>query len=222
MSLGFRHVLAAACLLALAACSSTDREPGSEADPAGAGAGASGGPDRTSSAPASPGAGATDAGRTARAARPARPRDGSPIVLTGAQLCAAVPAAAAGDALGLRVEAAEAGDTATPQCTYSYANRDGEDSALTLAAARPADIDGRTGLAAFDFMVDLSRELAGPDGVTSVDLPVGDKAVRLSGGGVHTGVVASGGHLLTVTVPARDAAGEQVDTLVAQVARALA
>ncbi|WP_139979579.1 hypothetical protein [Nocardioides litoris] len=223
MSLGSRHFAALAGALLLPLTASACGSSLDPADPASPGA--------SSAAPsAAAAAGGQRSGKArgkedrsaAGEPRRARNADGSPLELTGKQLCADLPADAAGRALGVAVESAEPGETATPQCTYGYENAAGDDSTATLAAMRPADIGGRTGLEAFAYMVDLSRGLAGPVDLQQEDLRAGDKAVRITGGGVHTGVLAAGGFLLTVTVPERDADAGEVDALVTEVARVLA
>lgn len=239
MSLGIRHLVLPACALALVACgSSVDAPPsaapagdapGAEA-PAGTdgrtgrtgGTGGAGSGRGSATGSGTPGTAAQDGAPTGAEAEPARNADGSPLEVTGEQLCADVPARAASGALGVDVTDAMPGDSATPQCTYSYVNAAGLDSTFTLAAMRPADIGGLTGIEAFDYMVDLSKGLAGPVDLDQEELAVGDKAVRITGGEIHTGVLASGGHLLTVTVPEADAPAAAVDELVTVVARALA
>lgn len=220
MSLGFRHIAGLSCALALAACGSSVDADGPDADATGTAGPAAAGAD--------PGAPAGKGGQRSKATqardRSPSPRnaDGSPVELTSTQLCTDVPAETAAKALGLTIDSSEAGTTATPQCTYGYTNAAGNDSTFTLAAMRPADIGGRTGLEAFTYMVDLSKGLAGPVALDEQDLGVGDKATRITGGQVHTAVLAAGGHLLTVTVPEADASASQVDALTGVVARALA
>lgn len=223
MSLGFRHIAPLACTLALVACGSS-LDPDEKAAPGDPSAAAAGTPSGDS------GGGSAGSGRRStgggggqgRDEPSRRNADGSPVELTGAELCADLPPASASQALGVGIDSAVPGDTATPQCTYSYTNPAGDDSTFTLAAMRPADIGGRTGLEAFDYMVGLSRELAGPVDLDERDLGVGDKAVRITGGQLHTAVLATGGHLLTLTVPESDADADAVDALATTVARALA
>jgi hypothetical protein len=220
MSLGFRHIGILACLLVLAACGSSI-EPDEPAPSGDASSSASGAGPRADGDDGIGDDGGDGGDAAARAPKRVRNADGSPLEVTGRDVCATLPPPAASRALGVEVDAAAPGDGATPQCTYSYVNADGNDSTFTLAAMRPADIGGRTGLEAFDYMVELSRGLAGPVSLDQEDLAVGDKAVRITGGDVHTGVVAAGGLLLTVTVPERDADAGQVDAAIAAVARAV-
>jgi hypothetical protein len=143
------------------------------------------------------------------------------VVLSAQQVCDAVSADVAGEALGLEVTGAEAADAgATPQCAYTYESSTGGTSNFTIAAMDTNAVGERTGDDAFDYVAEINRQTAGGTGVEEVDVDAGDRAIRFTGQGVHLGIVAVDGQLLTVIVPL-DADAAAVDALLVAVGSAV-
>ncbi|GIU86837.1 MAG: hypothetical protein KatS3mg009_1352 [Acidimicrobiia bacterium] len=195
-------------LLGLAACGGDD-EPAPAADDAAT--------TTTGEAPAPTDAPSDTTGDTTGDTADGGAGDGA--VLTGADVCAAVTADAVAAATGLEITGAEAPERDTPQCSYTYGDA-GPSSNLTIAWMRPdEDLGGRAGTDGFAYVVELNRALATDE---EVELDAGDEAVRLTGSGLHLGVVRVGDRVFTVTVPAADAGPEAADALVGAVAQAFA
>ncbi len=149
--------------------------------------------------------------------------DAAPVeAMTGEQICERLPIQTVGAALGLDIGLAEADDSGTPQCAYEYTNKTGATSNLTVASMRPDDVGGLTGSAAYDFVLGINRQVAGTTDVEENSLDAGDGATRLSGASVHLGVLLVGDRVFTVIVPADDATGPDVDSLIAKMATTLA
>ena len=148
---------------------------------------------------------------------------GTPVeALTGEQICERLPIQTVGAALGLDVGLAEPDDSATPQCAYEYTNESGATSNLTVASMRPDDVGGLTGTDAYDFVLDVNRQVAGTTDFEETTLDAGDGATRLSGESLHLGVLLVGDRVFTVIVPASDATGPDVDSLISKMATTLA
>jgi hypothetical protein len=148
---------------------------------------------------------------------------GGPSVepLTAEQICERLTLGSVGAALGIDIGLAEPSEMDTPQCEYSY-DADGATSNLTVAAMRPEDVAGLAGAAAYDYVLSVNRSVAGDVDVEEVTLDAGDAATRISGPAVHLGVVQIGDRVVTVIVPAADASGPDVDSLIAKMATTLA
>jgi len=146
--------------------------------------------------------------------------DGSPIEpVAGTDICSRLATDDVGTALGLEVTAAQPYDTSTPQCAYTYDSASGAASNVTVASMRTdGDLGGRTGDEAFDYVVEVNRGVAGGTDFTEDDLDVGDRAVRFTGDALHLGILATGGHLLTVIVPTGDTDPAAVDQLIGTMA----
>lgn len=147
--------------------------------------------------------------------------DPSAESLTAEQICERLTLESVGAALGIDIGLAEPSDMDTPQCEYSY-DADGATSNLTVAAMRPADVAGLTGAEAYDYVLSINRNVAGDVDVEEVTLDAGDAATRISGPAVHLGVVQVGDRVLTAIVPADDASGADVDSLISKMATTLA
>jgi hypothetical protein len=144
------------------------------------------------------------------------------VVLSAQEVCDAVPADVAGEALGLEVTAVEASDTgATPQCAYTYESATGGPSNVTIAAMDTNAVGDRAGDEAFDYVADINRQTAGGAAIEEAEVDAGDRALRFTGPAIHLGVVAVGDNLLTVIVPL-DAGTDAVDSLLVAVADAVA
>ena len=103
-----------------------------------------------------------------------------------------------------------------------YETATGSTSSVAVASMRSdGDLGGRTGEDAFSYVVDLNRSLGAGTEFDEAELEVGDRAIRFTGEALHFGVLAAGGHLLTVIVPVGDASSDQVDALVSVMAGAL-
>lgn len=138
--------------------------------------------------------------------------------VTGADICSRlVPESVAAD-LDLDVTGAVADESGTPQCAYEYTNESGATSNLTVAFMRPDDVAGRVGVEAYEFTLGVNRAFAGDD---EQDVDAGDAAVRLSGSGIHVGVLLVGDEVYTVLVPAGDADPASVEALLATMATSL-
>lgn len=128
------------------------------------------------------------------------------VELSGPEICEALSVDDATLALGTEVSQAEAAESQTPQCTYTYGGDSATLSTFTVAAQRPDDVGSRGLGEAFDYVLDINRGLATDSGVEEVTFDAGDRAVRLSGDTLTLSVVASGGRLLTIiTTPDLDA-----------------
>jgi hypothetical protein len=135
--------------------------------------------------------------------------------IRGEDICALLPGTDVGATLGLTIDTTQAYDTATPQCTYSFTTSTGSSSSVTIASLRgEGDLGGRSGDAAFEYVVETNRGLAGSSDFEEVDLDAGDRAVRFSGEALHLGIVFADGHLLTVIVPIDVTDASRVDDLV--------
>ncbi|HYN33923.1 MAG TPA: hypothetical protein VES40_14965 [Ilumatobacteraceae bacterium] len=139
-------------------------------------------------------------------------------VVTGAAICQQLTTESVATDLGVEVTAAVPDDSATPQCAYEYTNDTGSTSNLTVAFMRPADVGGRTGVDAYDFTLGINRAFAGDD---EQEVDAGDDAVRLSGSGVHVGVLRVGDQVYTLIVPVDDAEPTAVETLIGTMATTL-
>jgi hypothetical protein len=147
---------------------------------------------------------------------------GEIAVLTAQEVCDIVTAAIVGEALGLDITGAEAADSgSTPQCAYAFDSDGGGTSNVTVASMDATALGGRTGDAAFDYVAEVNREVAGGADVQEVEVDAGDRALRFTGEAIHLGIVAVDGHLQTVIVPL-DVDGDAVDTLLVAVATAIA
>lgn len=147
--------------------------------------------------------------------------DGVPLVaFTAEEICERLTPDVVGAALSLEVTSAEPGVMDTPQCSYSY-DSDGVSSNVTIASMRPEDVGNLPATEAFDYVLEINRQVAGDTEVEEVSLDVGDGAVRLSGPSLHLGVLRVGDRVVTVIVPAADADGSGVDELITQMATSL-
>lgn len=143
-------------------------------------------------------------------------------VLSAQELCDVVTPAIVGEALDLDITGAEAADSgSTPQCAYTYESDGGGTSNVTVASMDTTALGGRTGDAAFDYVAEVNRGVAGGTEVEEVEVDAGDQALRFTGEAIHLGIVAVGGHLQTVIVPL-DVDGEAVDALLVAAATAIA
>lgn len=141
------------------------------------------------------------------------------VALTGAQICDGVSTAAVSEAIVSEVVSAEPGTTDTAQCAYTYGGDSSTLSNVTVASMAPDDVGDRGLEDAFAYVVDLNSAPA--SGTEPVEVDAGDRAVRLSGESLHLGVVATGGHLLTV-IATPDVTAAQVDALLRSVGSAFA
>lgn len=148
---------------------------------------------------------------------------GGPAVaaLTAEEICERLTLQSVGSALGLDIGLAEPSTMDTPQCSYSY-DAGGVASNVTVASMRPEDVGGLGAGAAFDYVVEINRMVAGDVDVEEVTLDAGDAAIRISGPAMHLGVVQVGDRVITVIVSADDASGPDVDSLIAKMSTALA
>lgn len=157
-------------------------------------------------APATP---PTTAAEPTEPTGPADLGDDPVATLTGEQICAALPVDAASLAIGTEVAQAEAADTETPQCAYTYGADSASLATFTVAAQRPEDVGDRGLQDAFDLVVAANRTVAAEDAATTpeeAEVAAGQRALRLSSDTITLCVVASAGHLLTVvTTPDLDA-----------------
>lgn len=130
------------------------------------------------------------------------PATAAPADLTSAEVCERFDAAAAGEALGITVDAAEAGDaTGTPQCAYTFTGADGVMTNATVAAQRAdGDLGGRVGADAYDYVVELNRSMASGTEVSESPVAAGDQGIVLHGEALHFGVVQNGGRVVTTIV----------------------
>jgi hypothetical protein len=121
--------------------------------------------------------------------------------MTSEQICAAMTANQVGTALGVRgVTASPGNTTGTPQCSYHYTLDSGEATDATIAVLRSqADMGGRFGDDAFQFVVDLNKAAAQTP-VTETPLEVGSQAVLLTGSTLYMAIVQLGGRIVTVLV----------------------
>ena len=143
-------------------------------------------------------------------------------VLSAQEVCDTVTADIVGEALGLDVTGAEAADSgATPQCAYTFESAGGGTSNVTVASMDTTSLGGLTGDAAFDYVAEVNRGVAGGTDVEEVEVDAGDRALRFTGEAIHLGIVAVDGHLQTVIVPL-DAEAAAVDALLVAVATAIA
>lgn len=163
-------------------------------------------------APGTPPTTATASTEPSEPPEPTEPADlgDDPVAtLTGEEVCAALPVDAASLALGTEVAQAEAADTDTPQCAYTYGADSASLATFTVAAQRPEDVGGRGLQDAFDLVVAANRTVAAEDATTAPEeseVAAGERALRLSSDTLTLCVVASAGHLLTVvTTPDLDA-----------------
>lgn len=141
--------------------------------------------------------------------------------VSGADICAGLSSDAVSTALDVDAEEGAPYDTATPQCTYSFTSDSGASSTITVASMRPdGDLGDRAGDEAFDYVLEVNRGLAAD--FEEVTLEAGDRSARLTGETLHLGVVATGGHLLTITVPADGVEASLVDALTDEVANTFA
>ena len=140
--------------------------------------------------------------------------------LTGEEICARLSVASVAADTGLDVLRAVPDDDATPQCAYEYANDTNAVSNLTVASMRPQDVNGLTGADAYDFVVRINESIVG-DGAETQTVSAGNAAVRLSGAGLHLGVVQAGDRVLTLLIPIDDVDVDAVDRLVATIATTL-
>lgn len=145
------------------------------------------------------------------------------LVLDEQQICDDLPGADVADALDVNVTASAVGGSPTAQCAYTYTAGSAQMSTITVASmSSEVDLGGRSGREAFDYIVELNRGVAGGTSVDEEGVPVGERAVRLTGSELHLGVISSGGHLLTVIVPVADVDGQAVDRLMGVVAERFA
>ncbi len=140
--------------------------------------------------------------------------------LDAESICQRLTVASVAADTGLDVVLATPGNLATPQCAYEYTNDTGGVSNLTVASMRSEDVGGLTGRDAFDFVVKINTAVAGADAETQ-EVSAGDAAVRLSGSGMHLGVVQVGDRVLTVIIPVDDVESDAVDRLIGTMATAL-
>jgi hypothetical protein len=157
----------------------------------------------------------TDATDTSTASTSDAPTAGA---VTGAAICQRLTTDSVAADLGVEVTAAVPDDSATPQCAYEYTTDTGATSNLTVAFMRPADVGGRTGVDASDFTLGINRAFAGDD---EQEVDAGEAAVRLSGSGIHVGVLRVGDQVYTLIVPVDDAEPTAVETLIGTMATTL-
>lgn len=140
--------------------------------------------------------------------------------ISGEEICERLTVASVAADTGLDVVRATPDDEATPQCAYEYTTDTGGVSNLTVASMRSEDVDGLTGSAAFDFVVQINESIAG-DGAETHEVSAGDNAIRLSGTSLHLGVVQLGDRVLTLIIPVDDVKSDGVDSLIATMATTL-
>lgn len=158
----------------------------------------------------------------ADAPTPSSAGSGSTIeALTGQQICDRLPPQTVGAAIGLDVGLAEADDSGTPQCAYEYTNGAGATSNLTVASMRPDDVGGLTGNDAYEFVLDINRQVAGDTEVEESTLDAGDGATVLMGASLYLGVLRVGDRVVTLIVPAGDATPPEVEALITKMATTL-
>jgi hypothetical protein len=130
----------------------------------------------------------------------------SPGDLSADEICDRIPADDVEAALGISPVVASPSSTATPQCSYVFETDDGTRSDATIAALRTEeDLGGRRGEDAFDYVVDLNSSASRDADLTRTELSVGDRAILLSGGNLHFGVIQLGPRIATTIVSARAA-----------------
>ncbi|MEX0875373.1 MAG: hypothetical protein WD646_02295 [Actinomycetota bacterium] len=130
----------------------------------------------------------------------------SPGDLSADEICDRIPADDVEAALGISPVVASPSSTATPQCSYVFETDDGTRSDATIAALRrQEDLGGRRGEEAFDYVVDLNSSASRDADLTRTELSVGDRAILLSGGNLHFGVIQLGPRIATTIVSARAA-----------------
>ncbi|GAA1520769.1 hypothetical protein [Nocardioides humi] len=138
--------------------------------------------------------------------------------ITAAEICDNLTPDEVSDAIGLEATSARADDDATPQCLYDLTGSDGALVGLVVAGMRPeSEVGGKTGDAAFDYVLDLNRSYAGESGLEESTVAAGDRATHLKGASLHFGLVATGGHLITVALPVADADDAAFEALLAAV-----
>jgi hypothetical protein len=142
------------------------------------------------------------------------------MALTAEEICERLPFDSVGAALGLDVGLGEPSAMDTPQCSYTYGSED-TTANVTVASMRPEDVGGRSAREAYGYVVEINRSIAGVTDVEEVELDAGNGAVRISGPALHLGVVQVGDRVLTVVVPAGDASGPEVDSLIAKMSTSL-
>lgn len=147
--------------------------------------------------------------------------DGTGTTLSGAEICERLPGDELGPVLGLEIVEVGADDDRL-ECIYGYESAGGGVSSLTVAMMRSEDLGGLGGSDALDFVIEANRGIEEVSGEELVELELGDGAARMSSEFLHYGILLLGEHVLTVTVSAGDASGEQVDGAVELMATALA
>jgi len=126
--------------------------------------------------------------------------------LPAGEICERIPAADVEAALGISPITANPSSSPTPQCSYVFETDDGTRGDATIAALRTEeDLDGRRGQEAFDYVVNLNSSASRNGDPTRTELSVGDRAVLLSGGSLHFGVVQLGLQIVTTIVSVRAA-----------------
>lgn len=142
--------------------------------------------------------------------------DGALTTLDAQDICDAVTADIVADALGTEVESAEPSTSGTQQCAYVY----GGGSNVTVASLSADEVGGAGGDAAFDRVLEINRSVAGGTDVDEAEVDAGDRAVRLTGGSLHLGIVSVDDLLLTVIAPPADFDAEQFEALLVAVGAA--
>jgi len=145
---------------------------------------------------------------------------GTPADLTGREICDTLTADTVSAALAVTVDSAEPVEDGTPQCSYSYTTDDGVLATATVAVQRSEDdLGGRSGTEAYEYVLELNRDLASGDlasgsEITETPINVAGQGAVLSPpdtDGLHFGVVEVGGRVITTIVSA--SAGDSIDAI---------
>jgi hypothetical protein len=159
---------------------------------------------------------------TTRGTVPVSGTPGNPTVVlpTGADICGKLTSDVVGTALDLDITAAVPSDPladVAPSCAYNYTGRKGAAGTVSVSVLRPLDMVGRTGAEGYKTFVNVNKQLAVGVDYDEVPLIIGRRAVRFTTDDRHLAVADSGNQVIRVEVPRADAAGDDVDALLATV-----
>jgi hypothetical protein len=159
---------------------------------------------------------------TTRGTVPVSGTPGNPIIVmpTGADICNKLTSDVVGTALGLDITAAVPSDPLAdvpPSCAYNYKGRKGGEATVSVSVLRPLDMLGRTGSEGYKTFVNVNKQLAVGNEYDEVPVIVGRRAVRFSTEDRHLAVADTGNQVVRIEVARADAAGDDVDELLATV-----
>lgn len=130
--------------------------------------------------------------------------------VTSEQICDRVTGSAVSQATGLDiVDTDPAAEDKTPQCRYYFAGADDSLTNATVSVLRPdEDMEGRSGRAAFDHVVNLNRSAGASSGlnISETVLDVGDQSILFENDLLRYGVIRYGERIVTIilTSPSAD------------------